>query len=258
MADQSEIRTAGLVERLRSGKRTEDLIPKRHGVSDALIMLLPPEEDHDPAMARILSDPVTMGSLEFMISPNGYSSEDVAARRHGRYERQVKKQLVDYTVVVKKSLVPEHIVGEIDDDEYLPPKRVLIDDGHIDVDEPFLVVGCCGLLNIDAFNRSASAGIILDARFWRTGISSAALYYSLKFGFSDLRLHRIGIETTEKNAGMRGWTENVLGIHVEAIRKEALYLGNGKFVDSWDYAIFDYQWNGRAEARLRSKLRMIG
>ncbi|KAJ2691000.1 hypothetical protein IWW39_000359 [Coemansia spiralis] len=258
MSDRAEIRTAGLIERLTLGKQTEELIPKRHGVSDALIMLLPPEEDHDPAMARILSDPVTMSCLEFMMYPDGYSSDDVAARRQSRYERQLRKQVVDYTVVVKKSLVPEHIVDQIDDDEYLPPKRVLIDGGHIDVDEPFIVVGCCGLLNLDAYNRSASAGIILDARFWRTGISSAALYYSLKFGFNDLKLHRIGIETTEKNAGMRGWTENVLGVHVERIRKEALYLGNGKFVDSWDYAIFDYQWNGRAEARLRSKLRMIG
>ncbi|KAJ2039364.1 hypothetical protein GGI01_002351 [Coemansia sp. RSA 376] len=258
MADQSQVLSAGLIERQRVGQNTEDLVPKRHGVSDALIMLLPPEEDHDLAMARIFSDPVAMGNLEFKMLPNGYTAKDIAARRLDRDERQVKKEQVNYTVIVKKSLVPEHVVSLIDDDEYLPPKRVLIDSGHIDVDEPYLVVGCCGLLNMDAFNRSASVGIILDSRFWRTGISSAALYYSLKFGFDDLKLHRIGIETTEKNAGMRGWTENVLGIHVESIRKESLYLGNGKFIDSWDYAIFDYQWHGRAEARLRSKLRMVG
>ncbi|KAJ2809598.1 hypothetical protein H4S07_003173 [Coemansia furcata] len=258
MPDQSDTPVASLVERQSLGQHTEDLIPKRHGVADALVMLLPPEEDHDLAMARIFSDPVAMGNLEFKMLPNGYSAEVAAARRLFLDERQEKKERLNYTVVVKKSLVPEHVVDKIDDDEYLPPKRVYIDDGHIDVDEPYIVVGCCGLLNIDAFNRSASAGIIVDARFWRTGISSAALYYSIKFGFNDLKLHRIGIETTEKNAGMRGWTENVLGVHVEGIKKEALYLGNGKFVDSWEYVIFDYQWHGRAEAHLRSKLRMVG
>ncbi|KAJ1672056.1 hypothetical protein GGF44_005939 [Coemansia sp. RSA 1694] len=254
--DQLDI--SALVERERSGQRSQDLILSRHGVADALIMLLPPEEEYDQAMSRILSDPVAMGNLKFMMRPNGYSAADAGARRRSRGERQARKELLDYAIAVKKSLVPEHIVDKISDDEYLPPKRVLIDGGHIDMDELYLVVGCCGLLNIDVFNRSSSAGIILDARFWRTGISSAALYYSLKFGFNDLKLHRIGIETTEKNAGMRGWMENVVGVHVENIRKEALYLGNGKFVDSWDYAIFEYQWFGRTEARLRSKLRMVG
>ncbi|KAJ2743577.1 hypothetical protein GGI20_003637 [Coemansia sp. BCRC 34301] len=256
MTDQLEI--LALVERERSGQRTQDLIPSRHGVADALIMLLPPEEDCDQAMGRILSDPVAMGNLRFMMRPNGYSAEDAGARRRSRAERQARKEVLDYVVAVKKSLVPEHIVAMIRDDEYLPPKRVPIDGGHIDMDEPYLVVGCCGLLNIDAFNRSSSAGIILDSRFWRTGISSAALYYSLKFGFNGLKLHRIALETTEKNTGMRGWMENVVGIHVENIRKEALYLGSGKFMDSWDYAIFDYQWHGRIEARLRSKLRIVG
>ncbi|KAJ2898893.1 hypothetical protein GGI21_003864 [Coemansia aciculifera] len=257
MADQNELFSA-LVERDKAGQQSQDLIPSRHGITDALIMLLPPEEEYDQAMGRILSNPVSMGNLKFMMLPHGYSAEDAGARRRSRGERQERKVLLDYAIAVKKSLVPEHIVREISDDEYLPPKRVLIDNGHIDMDEPYLVIGCCGLLNIDAFNRSSSAGIILDARFWRTGISSTALYYTLRYGFNDMKLHRIAFETTEKNAGMRGWLENVLGVHVENIRKEALYLGNGKFVDSWDYAIFDYQWHGRTEARLRSKLRMVG
>ncbi|KAJ1999000.1 hypothetical protein GGI04_004763 [Coemansia thaxteri] len=247
-----------LVEREQAGQRVIDLIPSRHGVVDDLILLLPPDEEHDRAMARVLSDAATMSSLEFMMRPSGYSAEDAKSRRIGRDNRQANSELLNYTIAIKKSLVPEHAVEMVADDEYLPPKRVDIDGGYIDVDEPYLVVGCCGLVNIDPFNRSSAAGIILDARFWRTGISTAAMYYSLSFGFNELKLHRIGIETTERNVGMRGWSENVLGIHVEAIRKEALYLGNGKFLDSWDYALFDYQWHGRVEAKLRSKLRMLG
>ncbi|KAI8324871.1 hypothetical protein GQ54DRAFT_295865 [Martensiomyces pterosporus] len=231
-----------------------DLVPKRAGVVTSLITLLPPDEDQDPAFSRLLSDPETMKFLKFMMRPNGYSEEQAGWRRRARDEGQLRKELVNYTIAIPQTRIPRQLVQKIDQKEYLPPRRVPVDGGEVAMGERYLVVGCCGISELDLSNHCAKAGIIVDARLWRHRVSSAALYLTLKFGFETLNLHRIALETTKDNLGMRGWLENVAGVQVECVRKEVLYLDGAGYIDSWDYAIFDHQWYGYLEQRLRSRV----
>ncbi|KAJ1859318.1 hypothetical protein GGH12_002323 [Coemansia sp. RSA 1822] len=231
-----------------------DLVPERAGSTGSLVTLIPPDKDQDVAMSRLLSDLETMKHLMFMTRVGGYTKKDAAARRTGRDERQHAKELVNYTIVIKKSLIPRSVLHNIGDDEFMPACKVPVDNGHIEIDEPYMVIGCCGLNNIDLANRCSEAGIILDARFWRTGVSTEALYLTLKFGFETLCLHRISLQTTEGNLGMRGWMEKAVGVEVECIRKDVLYLGNDKYIDSWDYAVFDHDWYLSVEKNLRARI----
>ncbi|KAJ2782668.1 hypothetical protein H4R18_002146 [Coemansia javaensis] len=230
------------------------VIPRRAGQGGAFVSLIPPDAEHDLATACFLSDTETMRYLKFMTRPSGYTVEDARARREHRDRRQLDKELVNYVIAIRQSQVPAPLLRMVSAREFLPARQIPIDGGHMDMDEPYLVIGCCGLNAIDLDNRCADAGIILDARFWRTGASTEALYLVLKFGFEMLGLHRIGMQTTQDNAGMRGWLEHVAGIRLECIRKEALYLGNDTYADSWDYAMFACDWYASVEKKLRARL----
>ncbi|KAJ2805105.1 hypothetical protein H4R20_002225 [Coemansia guatemalensis] len=219
-----------------------DLIPERAGLNGTMVVLIPPDEDQDITFSCLLSDPETMKFLKYMMRPSGYTREDASNRRNFRNQQQHEKKLLDFAIAIKRSSIPKSLLRMVNDREFLPPRQIPVDNDHIDIDEPYLIIGCCGLNNIDLDNRCSDAGIILDARFWRSGASTEAMYLTLKFGFETLCLHRIGIQTTEDNVGMRGWMENVVGAQVECIRKEVLYLGNDQYTDSWDYAVFDHEW----------------
>ncbi|KAJ1736267.1 hypothetical protein LPJ61_000051 [Coemansia biformis] len=196
-----------------------------------------------------------MRFLRFMMRPSGYTTVDARSRREYRDGCQQAKGLLDYTIAVRRSRIPEPLLQVVSEREFLPPRQISVDGGHINMDEPYLVIGCCGLNDIDLGNRNADAGIIVDARFWRSGASTEALYLTLKFGFELLGLHRIGLQTTEDNVGMRGWLEAVAEIDVECIRKEMLHLGNDTYVDSWDYAIFDHDWFISVMKNLQARIR---
>ncbi|KAJ2770913.1 hypothetical protein IWQ57_002443, partial [Coemansia nantahalensis] len=179
-----------------------------------MVTLIPPDEDQDVSMACLLSDTQTMRHLEFMMRPSGYTARDARARRERRAGSQQEKALLDYTIAIRRSRIPESLLAVIGQREFLPPRQIPVDDGCVSMDEPYVVIGCCGLNDIDLGNRHADAGIILDARFWRSGASTDALYQTLRFGFEMLGLHRIGMQTTENNAGMRGWLEAVAEVEV--------------------------------------------
>ncbi|KAJ1821916.1 hypothetical protein LPJ56_000290 [Coemansia sp. RSA 2599] len=229
----------------------QERVPQRWGIQSAKVVLLPPDDYQDTAIARLLSDLETMKYLRFMTKPNGYTIEDAAKRRKYRDDCQInKKEMVNFSIALKRSQIPDSIVDSIQPDEYLAPRKVPIDGGSIDLDEPFIIVGCCGLSSIDGHNHSSEAGIILDARFWRSGVSTASLYLTLEYGFEFLRLHRIVLLTTGANVGMRGWMENVVGVKVESVRKDVIYMGDGTYADSWDYAVFDHEWSSHSKRSL--------
>ncbi|KAI9501801.1 hypothetical protein GGI25_000310 [Coemansia spiralis] len=231
------------------------LIPARAGIVHPVLVLIPPDEDQDPAISRVFSNAENMKYLMFMMRPGGLSLEGARAKRRDRDERQLKKELLNYTIALKRSQIPAHILDSIGSDEFLPPRQIPIDGGCIDMDEPYFIAGCCGLNNVDIMNHSCEAGIIIDRRLWRSGLSSVSLYLTLKHGFETLHMHRIGLVTTGANVGMRGWMENVVGVSVECIRKEALFLGNNTYIDAWNYAMFDHQWHGGIEQRLQERVK---
>ncbi|KAJ2785938.1 hypothetical protein GGI15_001748 [Coemansia interrupta] len=233
----------------------QSMVPERWGIDSARVVLLPPDADQDRSIARLLSDPTTMQFLPFMTKPSGYTSADAATRRQHRDEIQKKhKQQVNFSIALKRSQIPEPVRGKMHADEFLPARSIPIDNGTIEVDEEYAVVGCCGLSSISGADRGAEAGIILDARFWRSGVSSAALYLTLQYGFEQLGLHRIVLLTTGKNVGMRGWMEKVVGVQVESVRKDVIYLGGGEYLDSWDYAVFDHDWVGHSKRDILARI----
>ncbi|KAJ1668382.1 hypothetical protein IW140_000210 [Coemansia sp. RSA 1813] len=231
------------------------LLPQRDGRVCTTHVLVPPEEDQDQSMGRLLSDPETMAHLPFMIASKDIATIYAKIRRKDRDLQQVQKTHLNYNIAVKKSQIPAHVLDKISSEGFLPPRKLQIDDGEINMDEPYVVVGCCGLNHIDYPHHLAEAGIILDARFWRSGICTEAMYMVLRFGFDVLKMHRIGILTTGKNDGMRGWMEKVAGVDAESVKKDALYdvYGNS-YMDSWEYAIFENQWYESIAQKLRDRV----
>ena len=53
------------------------------------------------------------------------------------------------------------------------------------------MVGTCGFTSFNCPSDSAEVGYVLNPDYWGKGIAAAALERVLRFGFSDLRLHRI-------------------------------------------------------------------
>ncbi|KAJ2553413.1 hypothetical protein EV175_002951 [Coemansia sp. RSA 1933] len=232
------------------------LLPLRAGRVCKTHVLIPPDEDHDRSMGRVLSDPRTMSYLPFMASSKDIATSYARVRRKDRDSWQMtQKTHLNYSIAVKKSQIPAHAMDKISDDEFFPPRKIQVDDGEIDVDEPYVVVGCCGLNHIEYPHHVAEAGIILDARFWRSGICTESMYMVFKFGFDVLKMHRIGILTTGKNDGMRGWMEKAAGVDAESVKRDALYdINSGRYMDTWEYAIFDDQWYGGIEQKLSDRI----
>ncbi|KAJ1869405.1 hypothetical protein H4R99_004332 [Coemansia sp. RSA 1722] len=234
----------------------QERVPQRWGIDNTKVMLIPPDEYQDAAMARLLSDMETMKYLRFMTKPNGHTPEDAAARRKYRDDCQINnKDMVNFIIALKKRQIPDSIIDKIHEEEYFEPRNIPTDGGSISVDEPFIIVGCCGLSSVNSHDHSSEAGIILDARFWRSGISTVSLYLTLEYGFEYLNLHRIVLLTTGTNVGMRGWMENVVGVKVESVRKDVIYMGDGTYIDSWDYAVFDNDWYGHSKQSLLERMK---
>ncbi|KAJ1725886.1 hypothetical protein LPJ61_005581, partial [Coemansia biformis] len=75
-------------------------------------------------MSRILSDAKTMQYLKFMMRPDGYTEQDAKDRREYRDARQLANELLNYTIVIKRSQIPEPLKQAIGNDEFLPPRQI--------------------------------------------------------------------------------------------------------------------------------------
>lgn len=180
-----------------------------------------PRLDDAPSIRAILSDNDTMRYLQFMTKPGGWTLEQVQER----LAAQLKGQKENCKMVL-------HIIY----------------DGK--------VVGMSGFTVIDTKHRNAEVGIILDKNYWGKNLATEAFYFSLKWAFDDLGLHRVKWVTTDINQGMRGWLEKVCGLKVEAISRETL-LVDGKWLNEYTYALFEDDWRNRVKAHLESKVNRI-
>ncbi|KAJ2824603.1 hypothetical protein IWW50_003259, partial [Coemansia erecta] len=140
LSTASSLRRNSILDNSKKGC-DPDLIPHRAGVSGSLVTLIPPDKDHDIAMSRLLSDLETMKYLMFMTRIGGFTKKDAAARRAGRDKRQEQKELLNYTIAIKKSLIPRSILHGIGDDEFLPASKIAVDGGDIEIDEPYMIIG---------------------------------------------------------------------------------------------------------------------
>lgn len=165
----------------------------------------------------ILSDIHTMKHLRFMTNePKGWTLQQVV----DRLKDQIQGQKDNRKLVV-------HVVYE----------------GKI--------VGMSGFTVIDIVHRNAEVGIILDKNFWGKNLATEAFYFSLKWAFDEMGLHRVYWRTTEENVGMRGWLEKVCKLEVEAINRETLNV-QGEWIDSYTYALLENEWRERVKPILHS------
>ncbi|KAG4076339.1 hypothetical protein HA402_005782 [Bradysia odoriphaga] len=175
--------------------------------------------DDATAIRPILSDIETMKYLRFMTKePNGWTLQQV----EDRLKDQLQGQIENRKLVV-------HIIYE----------------GK--------VVGMSGFTVIDTVHRNAETGIILDKDYWGKKIATEAFYFSLKWAFDEIGLHRVHWHTTETNVGMRGWLENVCQLKVEAINREVLNI-QGEWTDSFTYALLEDDWRNRVKEMLHAKV----
>ncbi|PVU87685.1 hypothetical protein BB559_005933 [Furculomyces boomerangus] len=202
------------------------------------------DESHDVAMKKLLSCPNSMKNLEFMSKlPEGWTLEESRKRREYRNKKQHEGAMANLTILIPKSnLLKLGVADLFDESEFLFPNPEKDSSTKIDLNEPYIVAGCCGLQEIVLDQAIGECGIILDYRLWRGGIGSEALLRVLEYGFEGLQLHRISFKTTEKNDGMRGWLERYCGIELESIEKECIFF-DGVFIDSYTYAIFERDWH---------------
>lgn len=167
----------------------------------------------------ILSDVETMKYLRFMTKePDGWTLQQV----QDRLSDQLQGQKENRKLVV-------HIIYE----------------GK--------VVGMSGFTIIDIEHRNAEIGIILDKNYWGKNLATEAFYFSLKWAFDEIGLHRVHWHTTEVNLCMRGWLENVCQLKVEAVSREVLHV-RGEWINSCTYALLEDDWRNRVRDILKAKV----
>lgn len=91
-------------------------------------------------------------------------------------------------------------------------------------------IGNCGLHKVDWKNRSAVLGIVLGEKdYWGRGYGTEAARTLLRFGFTELNLHRVELEVFDYNPRAQACYEKA-GFRREGTRRQALYR-DGRYHD---------------------------
>jgi len=98
------------------------------------------------------------------------------------------------------------------------------------------LIGNCSLQAIDGKNRTAGLGIVIGERaYWGRGFGSDALRLMLRYGFSELNLHRIWLKVLAFNErAIRAY--NKIGFVEEGRLREAVYR-DGRYWDELMMAV---------------------
>ena len=102
------------------------------------------------------------------------------------------------------------------------------------------LIGNCGIRVNDAELREANIGYELDPAVWGRGYATEAASAILRFGFEELKLHRIWAECVADNTGSARVLEK-LGMRREAHFREHQYYRD-RWWDTLIYAILDHEW----------------
>lgn len=90
------------------------------------------------------------------------------------------------------------------------------------------VVGLCSFHDISAHQRAVSIGYDLARTHWRQGIATEAVGAIIRFGFTQMNLHRIEVSTCIDDLSSVRLVER-LGFQREGIRREATLEDDGLF-----------------------------
>jgi ribosomal-protein-alanine N-acetyltransferase len=129
----------------------------------------------------------------------------------------------------------------IDNQQEQPRKKfqlavILKSDGQL--------IGSCGIRINDPALREANIGYELASRQWGNGYATEAAAEILRFGFSDLNMHRIWAWTIADNVGSARVLEK-LGMRLEAEEREKEWIKK-HWRDRLTFAILDHEWRAKA------------
>jgi len=103
------------------------------------------------------------------------------------------------------------------------------------------LIGNCGIRVNNPELREANIGYELNSHFWGKGYATEAAQAILRFGFTDLGMHRIYANTLAENKGSVRVLEK-LGFRLEAHELEKEFI-KGRWYDNLTYAILDREWS---------------
>lgn len=102
-------------------------------------------------------------------------------------------------------------------------------------------IGDIGLNHINWVNRNANLfAEIGEKEYWGKGIAVEAAELMIKYGFTELNLHKIHASIYNPNQRSLRVAEK-LGFKKEGIQREHIYV-DGKFVDNHKYSILRKEW----------------
>lgn len=102
------------------------------------------------------------------------------------------------------------------------------------------MVGTCGFTAFNCASDSAEVGYVLNPEYWGKGIAGEALERVLRFGFEELKLHRIEAKFIKGNERSRRLMERV-GMSFEGYLREAM-LVKGTYVTVGICSILASEW----------------
>lgn len=105
------------------------------------------------------------------------------------------------------------------------------------------MIGTCGFTSINLEANSAEVGYVLNRQYWGFGIAAEAVRAVLRFGFSELHLHRIEAHYMEGNERSRRVMEK-LGMRYEGTFRDSLWV-KGNYVSVGVCAILEREYRER-------------
>ncbi|KAJ6478710.1 acyl-CoA N-acyltransferase [Mycena vitilis] len=190
-------------------------LPSRSG----RIVLVPPQDEHDVAVAALRSHPETRRYLPFL--PAHVSVEQ--ARAH-RLKRAAEETRISFYI---------HLSSPLSDNSTF--------------------VGNAAISHIDTASRSCHIGIIIDPGFARGGLATDTLHAVLAYVFEERKFHRAVFITAKENIGMRGWLD-MAGATLEATQREGWPDGKGGYIDRCVYGILEKEWRNTVKIRLEKRI----
>jgi ribosomal-protein-alanine N-acetyltransferase len=103
-----------------------------------------------------------------------------------------------------------------------------------------VLVGGCGIHVSNPDGREGWIGYVLNRNFWGRGYATETAKALLKFGFSQLNLHRVFATCDPSNVASANVLEKI-GMQREGYLREHKWA-KGKWRDSLLYAILDDEW----------------
>ncbi|BAY76426.1 GCN5-related N-acetyltransferase [Nostoc linckia NIES-25] len=105
------------------------------------------------------------------------------------------------------------------------------------------LIGNCGIRVNDSELGEANIGYELNPQYWGRGYATEAVQAILKFGFEELKMHRIWSWCVAENIASFRVLEKI-GMRREGYLREKEFI-KGRWYDNFIYAILENEWKSQ-------------